>query len=79
MRTIERLKAEITQLTAEELTELAQWLSERQWESWDAQIEADSQAGRLDFLIDEAQTEKSEGRLHGSVGASRHYALLGRL
>ena len=63
MRTIERLKAEITQLTAEELTELAQWLSERQWESWDAQIEADSQAGRLNFLIDEAQTEKSEGRL----------------
>jgi hypothetical protein len=63
MRTIERLKAEIIQLTAEELTELAHWLSERHWESWDAQIEADSQAGRLDFLIDEVQTEKSEGRL----------------
>ena len=38
MRTIERLKAEITQLTAEELTELAQWLSERQWESWDGLV-----------------------------------------
>ena len=63
MRTIERLKAEIKQLTAEELTELAHWLSERHWDSWDAQIEADSQVGRLDFLIDEVQMEKSEGRL----------------
>ena len=63
MRTIERLKAEIKQLAAEELTELAHWLSERHWESWDAQIEADSQAGRLDLLIDEVQTEKSAGRL----------------
>ena len=63
MRTIERLKAEIKQLTAAELTELAHWLSERHWDSWDAQIEADSQAGRLDFLIDEVQREKSEGRL----------------
>ena len=63
MRTIGRLKAEIKQLSAEELTELAHWLSERHWDSWDAQIEADSQAGRLDFLIDEVQMEKSEGRL----------------
>ena len=63
MRTIEKLKAEITQLTAEELSELARWLSERDWESWDAQIEADSRAGRLDFLIDEVQKEKSERSL----------------
>ncbi len=63
MRTIEKLKAEITQLTAEELSELARWLSERHWESWDAQIEADSRAGRLDFLIDEVQKEKSDGSL----------------
>ena len=65
MSTIERLKAEIKQLTDEELTELAHWLSERRWESWDAQIESDSQSGRLDFLIDEVRTEKSEGRLKG--------------
>ena len=65
MSTIERLKAEIKQLTDEELTELAHWLSERHWESWDAQIESDSQSGRLDFLIDEVRTEKSEGRLKG--------------
>ena len=63
MRTLERLKAEIKQLSTEEMSELAHWLSERHWDSWDAQIEADSQAGRLDFLIDEVQTEKSEGKL----------------
>ena len=35
MSTIERLKEEIKQLTAEELAEMAHWLSERHWESWD--------------------------------------------
>ena len=63
MKTIERLKEEIGQLSGDELAELARWLSESHWKSWDTQIEADSQAGRLDFLIDEVQAEKSEGRI----------------
>ena len=35
----------------------------RDWEKWDKQIEADSQAGKLDFLIKEAFDEKAEGNL----------------
>ncbi|MBI4517166.1 MAG: hypothetical protein HY699_15275 [Deltaproteobacteria bacterium] len=63
MSRVEELKAEIEQLPAEELGELFRWLSEKDWERWDRQIEADSQAGRLDFLIREAGDEKAKGKL----------------
>ena len=35
--------------------ELRKWLSELDWERWDNQIEADSEAGKLDFLVEEAR------------------------
>jgi len=53
----------IERLPSEEFTELFRWLSEKDWEKWDNQIVADSQAGRLDFLIREAHEEKAKGRL----------------
>jgi len=61
--TIEQLKAEIERLPGDERAELARWLSERQWERWDTRIKADSRAESLDFLINEARAEKSEGSL----------------
>ena len=63
MSRIDDLKAEIERLPSEEFTELFRWLSEKDWEKWDNQIVADSQAGRLDFLIREAREEKAKGRL----------------
>ena len=63
MSKIDQLKAEIEQLPGEEFTELFRWLSERDWERWDLQIEADSQAGKLDFLVREAREEKAKGTL----------------
>jgi hypothetical protein len=36
-------------------TRLRQWFSERDWEKWDRQFEADSEAGKLDFLLQEAR------------------------
>jgi hypothetical protein len=38
-------------------------LSEKDWEKWDKEIEADSKAGRLDFLVREARKEKAKGNL----------------
>ncbi len=38
-----------------EYAELRKWFSEVDWERWDQQIEADSEAGKLDFLITEAR------------------------
>ncbi|MCY4603956.1 MAG: hypothetical protein OXE49_06960 [Gemmatimonadetes bacterium] len=38
-------------------------LSELDWENWDRQIEADSESGKLDFLIAEAFEAKEKGTL----------------
>ena len=65
MSKIDELKADIERLSSEELAELFRWLSEKEWESWDKEIEADSQAGRLDFLVREARKEKAKGTLKG--------------
>ena len=63
MSKIDELKAEIERLPSEEFTEIVRWLSEKDWERWDKEIEADSQAGRLDFLVREAREEKAKGTL----------------
>jgi hypothetical protein len=63
MSKIEELKTDIEKLSSEETSELFRWLSEREWESWDKEMEADSQAGRLDFLVREARQEKVRGTL----------------
>jgi len=63
MSKIDELKEDIEKLPSEELAELFRWLSEKEWENWDKEIEADSQAGRLDFLVREAREEKAKGTL----------------
>ena len=63
MSKIDELKADIERLPSEELAELFRWLSEKEWDNWDKEIEADSQAGRLDFLVREAREEKAKGTL----------------
>ena len=50
-------------LPRDEFTELVRWLSKKDWERWDKEIEADSEAGRLDFLMREAREEKAKGTL----------------
>ena len=63
MSKIDELKADIERLPSEELAELFRWLSEKEWDNWDKEIEVDSQAGRLDFLVREAREEKAKGTL----------------
>ncbi len=63
MSKIDQLKADIETLPGEEFAELFRWLSEKDWEGWDNEIEADSQAGRLDFLVLEAREQKAKGTL----------------
>ncbi len=65
MSKIDELKAEIERLPGKEFAELFRWLSEKDWERWDEEIEADSRAGRLDFLEREAREEKAKGTLKG--------------
>ena len=63
MSRIDEIKAKIESLPSEEFAEIFRWLSEKDWERWDKEIEADSKAGRLDFLVREARKEKAKGNL----------------
>ncbi|MBI3538311.1 MAG: hypothetical protein HY070_12235 [Chloroflexi bacterium] len=63
MTKVQEIQTAIESLPREEYIRLRKWFSERDWEQWDTQIEADSKAGKLDFLIQEAMEEKSKGRL----------------
>ena len=63
MLRLEQLFVEIESLPTEDYTRLRRWFSERDWGKWDALIEADSQLGKLDFLINEARSEKQQGEL----------------
>lgn len=63
MTKVQEIQTAIESLPREDYVRLRQWFSERDWEDWDRQIEQDSEAGRLDFLIQEAFDEKAKGRL----------------
>ena len=63
MSQVDELKTEIERLPQEEFSELVRWLSEKDWERWDKEIDADSDAGKLDFLMREALEENAKGTL----------------
>ncbi|MFC1461159.1 hypothetical protein ACFLQR_01400, partial [Verrucomicrobiota bacterium] len=58
MTTVQEIKDAIQHLHGNQLSEIHDWIVERDWEEWDAQIERDSKAGKLDFLIDEADADE---------------------
>ena len=63
MSSVEEIQSAIVSLAPKEYARLREWFIERDWEQWDQQIEADAQAGKLDFLIAEAMAEKAQGQL----------------
>jgi hypothetical protein len=63
MSKMDEVKADIESLPSEEVAEIFRWLSEKDWAGWDREIETDSQAGRLDFLVGEARNQKAKGTL----------------
>jgi hypothetical protein len=60
---VDELKADIERLPSEQVAELFHWMSEREWDNWDDELKADSQAGRLDFLVRETVDHKARGTL----------------
>lgn len=63
MSKVEKIEAVIESLSEEEYVRLRKWFSEKDWEKWDKQIAADSESGKLDFLIKESLNEKAKGQL----------------
>lgn len=63
MTRIAKIQEEILALSETDYLQLKQWFDELKWDKWDRQIEEDSNAGRLDFLIDEVREAKEKGTL----------------
>ena len=60
---IAKIQEEILALSKTDYQLLKQWLNELDKDEWDHQIEADSNAGKLDFLNVEALEAKEKGTL----------------
>ncbi|BBL72607.1 hypothetical protein [Methylogaea oryzae] len=60
--TVEAIETAIQQLPPSELAEFRRWFMEFDASRWDAQIEADGTAGKLDSLANEALAEYRGGK-----------------
>ena len=63
MTTVSEIQQAILTLDKNDYQDLVQWINELDWERWDAQIEEDSESGKLDFLEAEALAAKRNGAL----------------
>ena len=60
---LNELKNVIGSLPEADYTSLRDWFFERDWQAWDTRIEADSESGKFDTLIQRAIKEKAAGTL----------------
>jgi len=63
MMRMEEIKNAVVSLPEDEYRRFRDWFLESDWTHWDKQIQADSDSGKLDFLVKEAMDEKSRGKL----------------
>ncbi|HLN00915.1 MAG TPA: hypothetical protein VK335_16625 [Bryobacteraceae bacterium] len=63
MDRVEEIEDAISGLAPDEYQRLVQWFRTREQARWDAQMDRDSSAGKLDFLFDEADEESAHGLL----------------
>jgi hypothetical protein len=62
MMTITEIKEAVSKFSPEEFKEFVEWLDELQEHLWDQQIELDLRSGKLDHLIEQAETSFREGK-----------------
>ena len=63
MSSVADIQEAILSLPAEEYAQLREWFTDLDWAKWDREIEADDEAGRLDFLVAAALEAKEKGTL----------------
>ncbi len=63
MTQVEQIQAEIEALSHEDFVRLREWFAQKDWLLWDQHLEVDIADGKLDFLLEEAMTAKSQGTL----------------
>lgn len=62
MTTIEKIEDQIQRLDDQSFAVLRGWFIEYEHKRWDQKIGADSEAGKLDSLINEARAEYRAGK-----------------
>jgi len=62
MTKVQAIEEQIKSLSAGELSELRDWLLEHDWAEWDAQIERDAAAGKLEKLFSKAKADHAAGK-----------------
>jgi hypothetical protein len=62
MSNVEALENSVAKLSPDELSQFRRWFAEFDAAAWDAQIEADAAAGKLDALAAEAIAEYNAGK-----------------
>ena len=61
MKTLSQIQQAVLALCEADYTKFRNWFTELDWKKWDKEIESDSEAGKLDFLIAEALEAKRQG------------------
>ena len=62
VKTVDELEKAVRDLSASELAEFRRWFVSFDAAQWDAQLEQDVAAGRLDALAEEALSDFRQGR-----------------
>jgi hypothetical protein len=62
MGKVESLQQQVQELSSDELDEFRSWFLEHDWTIWDAKLEHDVRAGRLDDLADSALRDHAAGK-----------------
>ena len=60
---VDEIERAIKALSANEFSQIAERVHSLEQERWDAELDRDAGAGKLDFLIAEAQQDREHGRL----------------
>ena len=63
MTSVTEIQDAIRVLGSDDFARLRRWMSDLDWDRWDQQVEADSKAGSLDFLVDEAVASATQETL----------------
>jgi hypothetical protein len=60
---VEQIEQAIQERTPEEFAQLARRVYALEQERWERQLDYDASSGKLDFLLDEANSERDAGTL----------------
>lgn len=62
MSPVERLEQQVQALSGEDLAQFRTWFLDFDWAAWDAQLERDVAAGRLNALAEQALHDHQSGK-----------------